>query len=401
MWELLFDNTIKLNYRCEKGTIEADSFSCGKTPEDRKKNYDKQQKGKKLTNDTSSNITKSESLVSLQSKLKSLQKDAKQGIHTIHKSDGTKIDVKSAISQIQTQIENLGKNTNTQMKSISNQPITNETKLTSNASENLSQTKISNTNKGIKWSGFDKKNISSGHKALFDLSHKVLEKLPVSKKDTPIGSINPVERYVSGSTNMNTSLWKYPKISDKKFENQEEYDKARIKNYITRKEAITKGDIDLFTNQFKNIPRIAYTEHNASVEMNKLISESTIKEPVTLYCGITKSLFQKLPKESGKSWKNKSIMSTSVSADVATDYANLYDRKEGGDTSYIMEIRLKPGDKALSIEEYTKTSPYVGYKDWTISDKNDREVVIGKDTSYKIVEIKTVGQSKHIVVESI
>ena len=38
--------SIKLNYRCKEGTVEEGSFSCGKTPEEAKKNYEKQQKEK-------------------------------------------------------------------------------------------------------------------------------------------------------------------------------------------------------------------------------------------------------------------------------------------------------------------------------------------------------------------
>lgn len=38
--------SIKLNYRCKEGTVEDGSFSCGKTPEEAKKNYEKQQKEK-------------------------------------------------------------------------------------------------------------------------------------------------------------------------------------------------------------------------------------------------------------------------------------------------------------------------------------------------------------------
>lgn len=37
---------IKLNYKCKEGTVEEGSFSCGKTPEEAKKNYEKQQKEK-------------------------------------------------------------------------------------------------------------------------------------------------------------------------------------------------------------------------------------------------------------------------------------------------------------------------------------------------------------------
>lgn len=37
---------IKLNYRCKEGTVEEGSFSCGNTPEEAKKNYEKQQKEK-------------------------------------------------------------------------------------------------------------------------------------------------------------------------------------------------------------------------------------------------------------------------------------------------------------------------------------------------------------------
>ena len=38
--------SIKLNYKCKEGTVEEGSFSCGKTPEEAKKNYEKQQKEK-------------------------------------------------------------------------------------------------------------------------------------------------------------------------------------------------------------------------------------------------------------------------------------------------------------------------------------------------------------------
>lgn len=43
---------MKLNYRCKEGTVEEGSFSCGKTPEEAKKNYEKQQK-EKLPSDKS------------------------------------------------------------------------------------------------------------------------------------------------------------------------------------------------------------------------------------------------------------------------------------------------------------------------------------------------------------
>ena len=38
--------SIKLNYKCKEGTVEEGSFSCGKTPQEAKKNYEKQQKEK-------------------------------------------------------------------------------------------------------------------------------------------------------------------------------------------------------------------------------------------------------------------------------------------------------------------------------------------------------------------
>ncbi|MFA5765922.1 MAG: ADP-ribosyltransferase [Bacilli bacterium] len=44
---------IKLNYRCKEGTVEEGSFSCGKTPQEAKKNYEEQQK-EKLPSDKSS-----------------------------------------------------------------------------------------------------------------------------------------------------------------------------------------------------------------------------------------------------------------------------------------------------------------------------------------------------------
>ena len=34
--------SIKLNYKCKEGTVEEGSFSCGKTPQEAKKNYEKQ-----------------------------------------------------------------------------------------------------------------------------------------------------------------------------------------------------------------------------------------------------------------------------------------------------------------------------------------------------------------------
>ena len=43
---------IKLNYRCKEGTVEEGSFSCGNTPQETKKNYEKQQK-EKLPSDKS------------------------------------------------------------------------------------------------------------------------------------------------------------------------------------------------------------------------------------------------------------------------------------------------------------------------------------------------------------
>jgi hypothetical protein len=45
--EDFYDFYQKLNYRCEKGKYVADSFKCGNTPEEAKKNYQKEQKEKK------------------------------------------------------------------------------------------------------------------------------------------------------------------------------------------------------------------------------------------------------------------------------------------------------------------------------------------------------------------
>ena len=44
--------SIKLNYKCKEGTVEEGSFSCGNTPQEAKKNYEKQQK-EKLPSDKS------------------------------------------------------------------------------------------------------------------------------------------------------------------------------------------------------------------------------------------------------------------------------------------------------------------------------------------------------------
>ena len=56
--------SIKLNYKCKEGTVEEGSFSCGNTPEEAKKNYEKQQKEKlpssksKLVPQNTAKITK-------------------------------------------------------------------------------------------------------------------------------------------------------------------------------------------------------------------------------------------------------------------------------------------------------------------------------------------------------
>lgn len=57
---------IKLNYKCEEGTVEAGSFKCGNTPEEAKKNYEEQQKGKQ--NPTKSKLSSSE-IEKIQSKI--------------------------------------------------------------------------------------------------------------------------------------------------------------------------------------------------------------------------------------------------------------------------------------------------------------------------------------------
>lgn len=47
LYSLLIDNEMKLNYRCPKGKFVLDSFKCGNTPEESKKNFESLQKDKR------------------------------------------------------------------------------------------------------------------------------------------------------------------------------------------------------------------------------------------------------------------------------------------------------------------------------------------------------------------
>lgn len=86
---------ILLNYRCPKGTVD-DTYSCGKTPEERKENYEKTHPGKELTNKKVTETKSTSATDNLKSAISEVKKEIKSG----NVSDEQKQKLKTAIENV-------------------------------------------------------------------------------------------------------------------------------------------------------------------------------------------------------------------------------------------------------------------------------------------------------------
>ena len=83
---------ILLNYRCPKGTVD-DTFSCGKTPEERKENYEKTHPEKGAINKKVTKTKPTDATDNLKSAISEVKKEIKSG----NVSDEQKQKLKTAI----------------------------------------------------------------------------------------------------------------------------------------------------------------------------------------------------------------------------------------------------------------------------------------------------------------
>jgi hypothetical protein len=378
---------MKLNYRCKKGTVEADSFSCGNTPEERKKNYDKQQKGQgKLPANKS---TSSESITTLQSKLKSLEKDSLQHITKIHELDGTTIDVESEIKRIKGQLEKIGNNLDSKSVKLVQNPIV----------ANKIDPLVTKTKTIIEKVKKEKASGKVSEKTKQDLK-KSIEELKVTS--TSVVQKDKTQSTKSTSSFMKTEEYKTMMTNTNKLLEQPDYKKAAetyIRDSSSLNEPLIKYHNIINKNKATN-QIISDTEGNISrksieaiFKMDELLDNSRTKEDITVHSGISKALYDKLNGNDSE-FQTPCFISTSANKKVAEGFAEYRNSKSGNSEGFMLEIRLAKGSSAIATNDFIqKTKPFGKDAEYVVGENgkfftggSQHEIILGRNTTYKVVE---------------
>jgi hypothetical protein len=157
--------------------------------------------------------------------------------------------------------------------------------------------------------------------------------------------------------------------------------------------------------------------HNAIARMDKLMEQSIIPEDIIVYTGISKDLWDSLPKEPGSEYKNITFISTTLDKSIAKGFAAK--RKQGHnegsgkyDTgkqkeSYYLEINAKSGTKGLATEQAALRYNPLGT--WIVGEGgkqhaggSQQEIVMDRHQKYRVIGMESDGKTfKKLIVETI
>lgn len=123
--------------------------------------------------------------------------------------------------------------------------------------------------------------------------------------------------------------------------------------------------------------------------VSSAIQKHQVKEPMTVYRGMKindePGMEQYKDLKVGSVIQDKGFTSTSVSKKVADKFSEKLNRK---DQPVIMEISLKQGDYALPMDKYHKHS-------------SEKEILLDKNTKFKVTEVKERSGVKYVKLEII
>ncbi len=182
-----------------------------------------------------------------------------------------------------------------------------------------------------------------------------------------------------------------------------------IKRPDMKREVLDEADFDNFQNSNNLAGTIWYgPTHNNIAKLDKVMSESNLPEDMTLYTGISKDLWDQIPKEPNSEFKNITFLSTTIDPKIAKGFA-LRGKKSDRTKpkfAYYAEIRAKSGTPGIATEQAALRQNPLGT--WIIGEGgkpgaggSQQEVILSRGQHYKVVGVEDESKFKKIIMETI
>jgi hypothetical protein len=190
---------------------------------------------------------------------------------------------------------------------------------------------------------------------------------------------------------------------------------------------IIKNVVGTLKEEYWNTPdqlpswrKTAYTGLQNSLKqirgVDNVISQVSVSNELEVYSGLSSNIFSTNLKP-GDEFQLKTFLSTSRLKQVASGFSK-YKKDAGG---RVVTIRLKPGTHAVALEDWQHSgttffdSSIYPYFSWTLADPqethgwivgesgkknsggNQREVLIGRNTKFKVIQF----DDKNIILDAI
>lgn len=431
------ETIMKLNYRCEKGTIEADSFSCGNTPEERKKNYNKQHPEKTANTKTS---TKSESLnitnintlkdykaLSDSDKIKFLNNKIASGSKSIYWLDGTHINnIEGKVKTLQKTVDStVTKSTPASDIKPENKQVIKETKsVIQKVKKEKASGRVSKETKNELVATISKlKNTIPTNNNLMNNNivpktnnpsafvNSVVDKLKLTGKTSDanafkkaawevpdtlaededlMSKLEEVAAKYGISTKINNDNKLLNNLDKTNFDTQSRNILSKLNN--TQLTALSKYTIDSTNiNKYLQTGKGDIETINYIKELDAIIDQSIIPEDAIVLRGVANSGWDKLDKTTGAEFNYKGYMSTTTDNRILSDYLD----KDKNGKQNVVEIHVKRGTRGI----------YLG-KNSIKNDKirvitSQKETLIGRNTKMKVIGYREESDRNVLIYETI
>jgi len=208
------------------------------------------------------------------------------------------------------------------------------------------------------------------------------------------------------------------KTTEKILSSNKEYEKSMItyvedSHYITRellrdpdmvREVVSPSEKSSYITKHKLDDNFSLTYNNVIANMDKIMKSSVLSDKIITYSGLSKDLWDKLPKDANSEFSVPTFISSSADKDVAKGFASF--RNPNKDELYFLEIRSKPGTHVIATEQVAIRQHLGG--SWTIGEGgvpggkgSQQELIMNRGQSYKVVGIEQDGNFKKLIVETV
>lgn len=143
----------------------------------------------------------------------------------------------------------------------------------------------------------------------------------------------------------------------------------------------------LHTGKMREDPTLEKDEiDNIVNKIDSVFKKASIPEDITVYRGITNFELSKMSNSAlkvGSKYVPSAFVSTSYDKNVAEEFSQ-------GKNPAILEINLPKGTKAIALENHADAE-----------NKSEKEILIARNTEFRVKELKKIGNKTHIVLDAI